>query len=149
MAMDFSPVITLIATAMATGLANLSKDIIGDAYSGLKTAIKDAYEGKSKSVTKAVERLEQNPESPEAKEKLMETLANEEADQVPEIVQAAEKLEQVLKTAGIMTGDNITISGNTVTGGANSTNIQQNIGKMSGGTVIGSQTNYGDKKPNK
>jgi hypothetical protein len=143
--MDFNPVIMLIATSMATGLANTSQKIISDAYDGLKKAINDHYANKSKSVVKAVERFEQNPQN--SQEPLMQTLADEEADQVPEIVEAANNLKSVLEKAGVMSGDNITISGNKIVGGANSTNIQQNIGKMSGGSVIGSQTNYGDKKP--
>jgi hypothetical protein len=85
------------ATAGATaGLTDTAKAAIGDAYTGLKALIKDAF-GAGNSVTEAAERLEAKPDSEGRKLEVAEAVAESKAAERADIVAAADALLAKLK----------------------------------------------------
>ncbi|MBZ0274522.1 MAG: hypothetical protein K8I60_00170 [Anaerolineae bacterium] len=130
--------ISMIAAAFVTAAANLAEPVVKDAYGKLKAIISKKLEGDPKQQAKvemAVEGVEQNPETWKAP--LADTLKQTGLAQDADVLAAIRELQQALAKIGA--------AGTTVTGTqvGGSGNVQQNIGNMSGGTVIGNQTNYG------
>ncbi len=85
-----------ISAGVAPGLTDATKSAITDAYSGLKTLIKDKF-GHSSEAAVAVEKLEANPESKARRDTLDEELTAVKADASPDLVDAARKLLALLE----------------------------------------------------
>jgi hypothetical protein len=102
-----------ISIAIMSALANLSQEVIKDAYNALKASLQHKFGVKS-DLVEAVDKLEQKPSEGRAKT-LQEEVAASGADKDPELRQIAEALIEQLKqlpggTANIK--QNIQIHGN-------------------------------------
>ena len=85
-----------ITLAITTALANLSQDVIKDAYAALKTALQHKFGVKSELV-EAVDKLEQKPESKARQAMLQEEVANSGAGQDSDLLQVANVLIKQLR----------------------------------------------------
>lgn len=85
-----------ITLAITTALANLSQNVIKDAYTALKAALQDKFGVKSELV-EAVDKLEQKPESKARQAILQEEVESSRADQDPDLLQVAKALIEQLK----------------------------------------------------
>lgn len=103
-----------ITLAIVGALAKLSETVIADAYQALKAAIAQKFGGES-DVSKAVESVEQKPESPGRQATLHEEVAAAQADQDPDLRQAAEAILARLKDLP----DGQTVISQTVSGNQN------------------------------
>lgn len=109
-----------ITIAITTALANLSQDLIKDAYLAFKTALQNKY-GTSSELAAAVDKLEQKPESPARQAMLQEEVASSGAAQDENLLQLANALiEQLRELSGgkVDIRQNVKIKGdrNIVTG---------------------------------
>jgi hypothetical protein len=80
-----------ITAAIIGALANLSTNAIKDSYEALKVALARKFGAKG-DLPKAVESLEQKPDSAGRRETLKEEIANAKVDQDPEIAELARDL---------------------------------------------------------
>jgi hypothetical protein len=85
-----------ITLAITTALANLSQDLIKDAYVAFKTALQKKYGVKSE-LLESVNKLEQKPDSNARQGVLQEEVANAKADQDPKLLQTANELLEKLR----------------------------------------------------
>jgi hypothetical protein len=123
--------IALIVGALVAGLAKVGEQAVQDAYQGLKTLILRKFAGNRK-IEGALEGLEEDAET---WQKPLETALTEaEAGDDQQLVAAAQRLNsEIEKASGATTMTPSQIGGQG--------NIQQNIGTVTGGTVIGQQVN--------
>ncbi len=89
-------IVAAIAAGVTAGATEVGKQAIVDAYSGLKTLLKDKF-GNESEVVKSVEGVEKRPESDTRKELLKEEVSLAKADKDPDIVAAAQALLDQLK----------------------------------------------------
>ena len=127
------PNVALIVGALAAAVANQMTPAVKDVYNGLKSIIQRRYADNAQ-IQGALDGIEEDPETWEPP--LAKSLEKAGAGEDEEIVAAAQQLQTALQQTGV----NIAVTGNTQTG---NNNVQQNIGQVSGGTVIGRQTNRG------
>ena len=80
-----------ITTAIVAALANLSKDVVKDSYSALKTALKNKFGGSSDLVD-AVKGLEKKPDSDARKAMVQEEIETAKVTEDGEILQLAQEL---------------------------------------------------------
>lgn len=85
-----------ITTAIVAALANLSKDVIKDSYSALKTALKNKF-GAESDLVDAVEGLEKKPDSDGRKAMVQEEIETAKVNEDKEIIQLAEELLKKLE----------------------------------------------------
>jgi hypothetical protein len=85
-----------ITLAVTTALANLSQDVIRDAYAALRAALQNKY-GINSELTEAVDKLEQKPDSKARQAMLQEEVAGSGAGQDQELLQLANELIEQLK----------------------------------------------------
>lgn len=85
-----------ITLAITTALANLSQDLIRDAYTAFKAALQDKY-GVNSELIEAVDKLEQKPDSKARQAMLQEEVAGSGAGQDPDLLQRANALLDQLK----------------------------------------------------
>jgi hypothetical protein len=85
-----------ITLAITAALANLSQNVIKDAYVAFKAALQDKFGVKSELV-EAVDKLEEKPESKARQAMLEEEVASSKADQDPDLLQVAKALIEQLK----------------------------------------------------
>lgn len=94
------PVSTAIIAGLVAGVANgvteVSKKVIVDAYEALKATLEQKFGAQSK-VVKAVEELEEAPQSSARKAVVEEEVKGVNADQDPEILAAAQALLDKIK----------------------------------------------------
>lgn len=86
----------IIIAAIAGALGNLSSDTVKAAYKGLKDLLHRKVGAESK-LAKAVEELEQEPDSQGRKMLLQEAAAKAGADKDEEIIKAAQALLEAVK----------------------------------------------------
>ncbi len=84
-------ILAAIAAGAMEGANDTAKQVIGDAYAGLKALLARMF-GDDSDVVEAVDKLEKNPNSAGRKQTLAEELANAKADAIPELVAAAEQV---------------------------------------------------------
>jgi len=85
-----------ITLAITAALANLSQDLIRDAYTAFKAALQDKY-GVNSELVEAVDKLEEKPESRARQALLQEEVAGSGAGQDPDLLQMANTLIEQLK----------------------------------------------------
>ena len=85
-----------ITLAITTALANLSQDMIRDAYTAFKAALQDKF-GVNSDLVEAVDKLEQKPEPKARQAMLQEEVASSGAGQDPDLLQRANALIERLK----------------------------------------------------
>ena len=85
-----------VTLAITTTLANLSQDLIRDAYTAFKAALQDKY-GVNSGLLEAVDKLEQKPDSKARQSVLQEEVVNSKAEQDPKLIQLANELLEKLK----------------------------------------------------
>src|SRR5687768_15947718 len=85
-----------ISLAITTALANLSQEVIKDAYSALKAALQSKF-GVDSEIVEAVEKLEEKPDSKARQAVLQEEVSSAKADQDPELLQITKTLGAQLK----------------------------------------------------
>lgn len=90
-----------ITTAIVTALANLGATAVKDAYEALKAAIAQKY-GLESGVQKALNNLEEKPDSSGRKEVLQEEIKDSKADQDSDLQAIAQGLLQVLERQGTL-----------------------------------------------
>jgi hypothetical protein len=94
------PITTAIVAALTAGvlrgLTETGKQVIGDAYDGLKALLKKKF-GNQSDVVQSVENLEAKPESPNRQGMLQEEVQAAKADQDPDLLQAAQSLLEQIK----------------------------------------------------
>lgn len=85
--------VTIIVQAMIMAIANLADPLVKDSYASLKELIKRKFQ--EPTLTKAVDKLEQNPTAWEGA--LMDCLYENNAGQDAEVIASAQQLFQMLK----------------------------------------------------
>src|SRR6266487_7034352 len=85
-----------VTLAITTALANLSQDLIKDAYAAFKAALRDKY-GINSELVEAVDKLEHKPDSKARQSVLQEEVINSKADQDTNLLQLANELLEKLK----------------------------------------------------
>lgn len=95
-----------ITLAITTALANLSQDLIKDAYTAFKAALQDKY-GVNSELVEAVDKLEEKPESKARQAMLQEEVASSGAGQDPDLLQVANTLIEQLK---VLSGGKVDIN---------------------------------------
>ena len=85
-----------IATAVIAALAAVSKDVIGDSYNALKSALKKKF-GADSDLVDAVDGLEKKPDSKPRQDIVKEEVELAKANEDPELVQLAQALMECLK----------------------------------------------------
>ncbi len=85
-----------ITLAITAALANLSQNVIKDAYVAFKAVLQDKFGVKSELV-EAVDKLEEKPDSKTRQAMLQEEVASSKADQDPDLLQVAKSLIEQLK----------------------------------------------------
>ncbi len=85
-----------ITTAIVAALANLSKDVIKDAYGALKAALKKKF-GSESDLVDAVEGLEKKPNSEARKAMLQEEIEAAKINDEADIIQLAQDLLNKIK----------------------------------------------------
>ena len=125
------PNVALIVGALVAGAAKVGEQAIQDAYNGLKALIVRKFSGNNK-IEGALQGVEDDSET--WQKPLEKALAEVDAGKDAELVAAAQRLKSELAKVG----DTFGMSSTQIGGQGN---VQQNIGKMTGGTVIGRQTN--------
>ncbi|EAM52138.1 hypothetical protein WH8501_16285 [Crocosphaera watsonii WH 8501] len=109
-----------ITTAIIAALADLSKQTIKDSYNALKEACKKKF-SETSDLAKAVDNLENKPDSKGRQETLKEEIEAVNAHQDPEIIQLAQALLEKIKEQS-PAQKNITM-GNVTTKGEGNTTI--------------------------
>lgn len=125
----------IIAAALVAAIAKMAEPAVKDAYEGLKALIKRRFQGNAQ-IEGALTGIEEDPET--WSKPLDQALQKANAASDQEIVEAAQKLQQTLQNVGV----SINVSGNQQRG---SHNVQQNIGQMTGGKVIGKQSDANEE----
>jgi hypothetical protein len=96
------PITTAIVAALSagamSGLTEISKTAITDAYARLKTLLTKKFGGESE-VVHAVNEVEAKPDSAGRKATLQEEVATAKADQDQEVLHAAQALLQLLQVS--------------------------------------------------
>lgn len=107
-----------ITTAVVAALAHISAEAVKDGYHALKSAILRKFGSDSKLV-KAVEELEQTPDSEGRRMIFQEEVARSKADQEKEIRSAAQSLIEKIESqpSGRQTVIKVTGDGNIAAGG--------------------------------
>jgi len=94
------PVTTAIIAALsagaASGITDVAKKAIADAYNGLKALINRKF-GDNKKITDAIDALQANPESDGRRQVLAEELNTVKASAEPELLNAAQSLIDLVK----------------------------------------------------
>jgi hypothetical protein len=89
------PVTTVIMAALTagslSGITEVGKNVISDAYQGFKALIERKFGGES-AITQAIAALEKNPESKGRQITLAEEVSSSKVDHDPDILEAANKL---------------------------------------------------------
>lgn len=91
------PVTTAIVAAVTSGLTKVGEKAIIDAYEALKNLLQEKF-GKKSDVVKAVNRMEEKPESEGRKQILQEELVDAKADKDADIIKAAQALLHLIKS---------------------------------------------------
>lgn len=126
-----------ITTAIVAGVANLSKDVIKDAYNALKTALKKKF-GEKSDLVNAVDGLEKKPDSEGRKATLVEEVEIAKVNDDTDILQLAQGLlAQIKEQPGGQQIINQTIS-----------NVKYAATSGSGAASISSITEHGASKDN-
>lgn len=86
----------IIIAAIAGALGNLGSAAVLGAYQGVKALVQRKF-GTDNKMTKAIEELEQEPDSPGRKMLLQEAAAKAGADKDEEIIKAAQALLDAVK----------------------------------------------------
>lgn len=89
------PVTTAIVAAITAGFTKVGEQAVTDAYDELKNILKEKF-GKKSEVVKAVDRLEEKPESGGRKQMLQEEVLEAKVDQDSEILKLAQDLLTVI-----------------------------------------------------
>lgn len=90
-------IVAAIAVGVTSGITDLEKKAIVDAYEALKTLLKTKF-GEGSKVVNAVKELEDTPDSKGRKETLQEEMTKVHADQDPDIWQAAQAMLSQIST---------------------------------------------------
>jgi hypothetical protein len=85
-----------ISLAISAALANLSQEVIKDAYNALKAALQSKF-GVDSEIVEAVDKLEEKPDSKARQAVLQEEVSSAKADQDPELLKMAKTLGAQLK----------------------------------------------------
>ncbi|MGX9728785.1 MAG: hypothetical protein ACTFAK_16175 [Candidatus Electronema sp. VV] len=105
-----------LTAAIIAALGNMGVKAVGDAYEGMKTLVQRKF-GADNKMTKAIEELEQEPDSEGRKTLLQEAAKKSGADKDEEIIKAAQALLDAVKAqpgGGVkisVTGDGNIFSG--------------------------------------
>lgn len=86
-------IVTALVLGAAAGLKPVAEEAVKDAYTGLKTIIRDKY---NKAIS-SVDDLEEKPESQARREVVKEKLADIGADQDENLVDAAQEMIKVVE----------------------------------------------------
>jgi len=89
-------IVAALSAGVAMGAGKVVENALVDAYQGLKAALKRKF-GDDSEVVKAVDQLEQQPDSEGRKGMLQEEVEAVGADEDPDIRQAAQQLLELLK----------------------------------------------------
>jgi hypothetical protein len=92
----FTAIVAALSAGVATGAGKVVENTLVDAYRGLKATLKRKF-GDDSEVVKAVDTVEEEPESNWRQGMLKEKLERAGADQDPEVRQAAEQLSELVK----------------------------------------------------
>jgi hypothetical protein len=87
--------ITALSSGVAGGLAGIGKELVGDAYTALKTALQQKC-GQDSDLADAVEKLEKNPDSAGRQGTLQEEVKTAKAADDAELQQLAQALLKAL-----------------------------------------------------
>ncbi len=94
------PITAAIVAAISSGMAEVGKESVLDAYKALKTLLSRKF-GSHSQVIKAVEDLEHNPASQARTAVLQEEVAKAKADQDPDLRRAAYNLYQQVNRSSV------------------------------------------------
>jgi HetE-like protein len=89
-------IVAALAAGALSGVTEVGKNLLVDAYNGLKAKLKERL-GEQSRVVKSVEFLEGAPDSEASKALVHEAVVAAKADQNPELQQAAQKLLEQVK----------------------------------------------------
>jgi hypothetical protein len=96
----FTAIVAALSAGVATGAGKVVENALVDAYQGLKSTLKRKF-GEDSEVVKAVDTVEEDPNSDWRQGMLKEKLERAGVDQDPEVRKAAEQLrEQVERQPG-------------------------------------------------
>lgn len=101
--MTFDPLTTGIIAAVGAGLAKVGETAVVDAYNGVKSLIVKKF-GKESQLKKAVDALEERPDSESRKGMVKEEVEAANADKDPDLLAAANLLLAALKKSSDATG---------------------------------------------
>ena len=101
--MTFDPITTGIIAAVGAGLAKVGETAVVDAYNGVKSLIVKKF-GKESQLKKAVDALEERPDSESRKGMVKEEVEAANADKDPDLLAAANLLLAALKKSSDATG---------------------------------------------
>lgn len=90
-------IVAAITAGVASGLPKVAENAIADSYEALKNLIKEKF-GKKSKVVKAVDRLEEKPESDGRKLILQGEVADAKVDQDPEILKVVQSLLKLIES---------------------------------------------------
>jgi hypothetical protein len=111
-------ILAAITAGVVPGLTQVSKKAIVDAYDGLKALLEEKF-GKDSDIAKAVEELENKPDSTARRAVLQEEVRSADAEHDPALLQSAEALLAKIKdcpggqtiVTQLVTGDRNIFSG--------------------------------------
>ncbi len=89
-------ILAALTAGVATGAGKAGENLLTDAYGGLKAVLKRKF-GNDSEVTKAVDNLEDKPDSPARQGQLAEEVEVAGADQDPDVRRAAQDLLDQIK----------------------------------------------------
>jgi hypothetical protein len=93
----FTAIVAALSAGVATGAGKVVETSLVDAYNGLKNALKRKF-GEESEVVKAVDTIEEDPNSGWRQGMLNERLEQARADQDPEVRKAAEGLRDLIES---------------------------------------------------
>lgn len=92
----FTAIVAALSAGVVSGVGEVGKSALVDAYNGLKETLKRRF-GDQSEVVEAVDMLESRPDSEARKGMVEEEIERVEVDQDPEVRQAAQELLNLLK----------------------------------------------------
>jgi hypothetical protein len=92
----FTAIVAALSAGVVSGVGQVGKDALVDAYKGLKETLKRKF-GDDSEVVEAVDKLEKKPDSEARKGVLLEEVEDARVDQDPEVRKAAQELLDSIK----------------------------------------------------